>query len=268
MGGWSRIRRAGQHQGASCGQHGGVDESPGGAGHREQHPDHDAWHQVADAIDQADQSETRGRGWRAREEERRRLRRDLHDGLGPSLAGITMEIQAARNLLEVDRRTAADMLDAAEGWARDAIAEVRRVVYGLRPPVLDQLGLTRALEEHAKTIKGSADGAPISVEVAVTGNLDSLPAAVELAAYLIALEGVTNVLRHAAARRCEIRMEASGHLRVEVVDDGTGVPDTHALGVGLTSMRERAEELGGSFSIARARPRGTRLVAEIPLVPV
>lgn len=201
----------------------------------------------------------------AREEERRRLRRDLHDGLGPSLAGITMEIQAARNLLEVDRRTAADMLDAAEGWARDAISEVRRVVYGLRPPVLDQLGLGRALEEHAATINASSDGAPITIEVAVAGELDRVPAAVEVAAYLIALEGVTNVLRHAAARRCEIRIQAAGQLRVEVVDDGAGVPERHAVGVGLTSMRERAEELGGSLTVAAARPRGTRVVAEIPL---
>ncbi len=202
----------------------------------------------------------------AREEERRRLRRDLHDGLGPSLAGITMEIQAARNLLDVDRVAAVEMLSAAEGWAKEAIGEVRRVVYGLRPPVLDQLGLVRALQEHASVLTTGKDGSRLAIAVESRGDVASLPAAAEVAAYLIALEALTNVARHAQARRCTVRIETGDELVVEVVDDGTGVAELAHAGVGLSSMRERAEELGGELRIEVPHAsKGTRVQARIPL---
>jgi signal transduction histidine kinase len=203
----------------------------------------------------------------AREEERRRLRRDLHDGLGPSLAGITMEIQAARNLLDVDRVAASEMLSAAEGWAKDAISEVRRVVYGLRPPVLDQLGLVRALEEHAVALGSGQASGGLAVVVESRGDTAGLPAAAEVAAYLIALEALTNVARHARAQRCIVRIEAGDDLVVEVIDDGAGVGGLVRSGVGLTSMRERAEELGGALRIEDSdTSRGTRVRARIPIV--
>lgn len=204
----------------------------------------------------------------AREEERRRLRRDLHDGLGPSLAGITMEIQAARNLLDVDRVAAAEMLSAAEGWAKDAIGEVRRVVYGLRPPVLDQLGLLRALEEHATALGAGQASGGLAIAVESRGDTSALPAAAEVAAYLIALEALTNVARHAGAQRCTVRVEVSADLVIEIDDDGRGVDRAATSGVGLTSMRERAEELGGQLLVdVPDAGVGTRVRARIPLDP-
>ena len=91
------------------------------------------------------------------EDERLRLRRDLHDGPGPALAGISLALQAARTIVDIDRDSAVRMIESAEGWARDALHEIRRVVYGLRPPVLDQLGLARALEEHVVTLSRQSE---------------------------------------------------------------------------------------------------------------
>jgi len=201
----------------------------------------------------------------AREEERRRLRRDIHDGLGPALAGIAMEIQAARNLMEAGDGAVVDVLTSAEGRTRDAIIEVRRVVYALRPPVLDQLGLLRALEEHASSVSGPMHGDGLVVSVEADGELASLPAGAEVAAYLIVLEALTNVLRHADARRCQIRLVADEELLIEVNDDGIGLPDGASMGVGLSSMRERAEELGGTLSLDASAMAGLCVVARIPL---
>jgi signal transduction histidine kinase len=205
---------------------------------------------------------SRGRLIGAREEERRRLRRDLHDGLGPALAGITMEIQAARALVPSDPERADEMLGAAEHWSRSAIGEIRRVVYGLRPPVLDELGLVPALEQHAATL-----GTRTLVSIRAEGPLGVLPAATEVATYLIVLEALTNVAHHADARTCTVQLAASeAGVVLEVVDDGHGLPTEPRLGVGLSSMRERAEELGGSFDIDREHPTGTRIAVRIPAI--
>jgi signal transduction histidine kinase len=202
----------------------------------------------------------------AREDERRRLRRDLHDGLGPVLAGITMEIQAARTLLDVDEVRAREMLEAAERWAREAVGEVRRVVYGLRPPVLDQLGLVRAVEEHIASL--DQHGSRLSVEIRTSGELGGLPAGAEVAAYLIALEALTNVVRHARAAHCSISLSSTADtVELEVIDDGDGFEEQTPFGVGLSSMRERAEELGGVVVVGRGVERGTRVLARIPVSP-
>jgi signal transduction histidine kinase len=202
-----------------------------------------------------------------REEERRRLRRDLHDGLGPALAAITMEIQAARALLAVDRGGADTVLQSAEDSARGAIREIRRVVHGLRPPILDQLGLVRAIQEHAGSIVLDAPGRSFDVAITSSGELDVLPAAGEVAAYMIVLEALTNVVRHSGAHRCTIDIRVDDQLRIEVSDDGTGLPREFHQGVGLQSMRERAEELGGSLTIDPSEA-GVRVVARIPLADV
>ena len=199
----------------------------------------------------------------AREEERRRLRRDLHDELGPALAGITLEIQAAQALLDVDRASAVQMLQAAEGWARDAIAEVRRVVYGLRPPVLDQLGLVRAIEEHTTAL----DCPSLRIIIQASGPVDALPAAAEVAAYLITLEALTNVVNHAHATSCTITIRSSTDaLELAIADDGRGIAEGAPHGVGLNSMRERARELGGTTQITAAPDGGTQVAASIPIL--
>ena len=202
----------------------------------------------------------------AREEERRRIRRDLHDGLGPSLASITLKLDAARNLLSRDPTVVDALLLDLKGQAQAAIADVRRVVYDLRPPALDELGLVSALREHAARVAGATpDGPTLRVAVEAPAVLPPLPAAVEVAAYRIALEALTNVVRHAGARECVLRLSLGEAFLVEVADDGRGVPVDVRPGVGLTSMRERAEELGGRLTIAASAAGGTCVAAWLPL---
>ncbi len=199
----------------------------------------------------------------AREEERRRIRRDLHDGLGPVLAGIAMQLDAARRLMRQDQNTAGQLLQHLREQTQAAIADIRRLVYDLRPPALDDLGLTGALAQHAASC--SAPGG-LQVSIDAAPGLPALPAAAEVAAYRIAAEAVTNVTRHAAARTATVKLTAGdGVLQVEVTDDGRGVSPVHRVGVGLASMRERAEELGGSCTLL-PRPGGGSIVsARLPL---
>jgi len=199
----------------------------------------------------------------AREEERRRIRRDLHDGLGPALAGIAMQLDAARRLTRRDQDAAGRLLQDVREQTQAAIADIRRLVYELRPPALDDLGLAGALAQHAASC--SAPGG-LQVSVDADPGLPALPAAVEVAAYRIATEAVTNVTRHAGARTATVNLTAShGMLQVDITDDGRGVSPVHRAGVGLTSMLERAEELGGTCTL-RPRPGGGSIVsAELPL---
>jgi two-component system NarL family sensor kinase len=205
----------------------------------------------------------------AREEERRRLRRDLHDGLGPALAGIALEIESARGLVADDPEAAQQLLERLRGEVQEAIADIRRIAYDLRPPTLDELGLVAAVREQAARLGvpaggGGTNGLLVSVETPET--LPPLPAAVEVAAYRIALEALTNVSRHAGASSCTVRISVNGELELEVRDDGAGVGPEAARGIGLTSMRERAEELGGSLSVhSDAGGRGTVVAARLPV---
>jgi signal transduction histidine kinase len=208
----------------------------------------------------ADLQRSRERLVTAREEERRRLRRDLHDGLGPALASVALMADAARNLLAHDPDAADALLRDLKGEAQAATAEVRRVVYQLRPPALDELGLVPALREGAAQY--SQNGLRVSVEA--PDQLPALSAAVEVAAYRIAQEAMTNVVRHAGAHLCTVSLHIDGDLYLEISDNGRG-PNGARPGVGLTSMRERAEELGGSCVVESRPAGGTRVVARLPL---
>jgi two-component system NarL family sensor kinase len=189
----------------------------------------------------------------AREEERRRLRRDLHDGLGPSLATMAMRLESVQDLIERDPRRAAELVGSLSDQARDEIAEIRRLVDGLRPPALDQLGLVSALRERAAQDALAArtgESTRPSWRVEAEDGVEPLPAAVEVAAYRIAMEAVTNALRHSGAATCTVSLRREdGVLRLRVRDDGGGLAAGRTPGVGLSSMRERAEELGGTCSV-------------------
>lgn len=209
----------------------------------------------------ADLQRSRERLVTTREEERRRVRRDLHDGLGPTLAAISLNLEAARNLLKTDPQAADTLLAGLHAQAQGAIADIRRLVYDLRPPALDELGLVSAIREHAAQYK--ANGLDVALQAPDT--LPPLPAAVEVAAYRIVQEALTNVIRHAAARTCVVRIAVNRGLEVEVTDDGSGLPADVRAGVGLQSMRERAAELGGRCRVERRPGRGTRVSAWLPL---
>ena len=198
----------------------------------------------------------------AREEERRRLRRDLHDGLGPTLASLVQLLDTARVLIARDPDAAVALLDDLKGQVKATIADIRRLVYALRPPVLDELGLASAIGEHIGHYN-QPNGLQVSIDA--PDHMPSLPAAVEVAAYHIALEAVTNVARHARAQTCHIRLLLADGLCLEITDDGDGLPADFHAGVGLTSMRERAAELGGECRIEPGETHGTRVWARLPL---
>ena len=168
----------------------------------------------------------------AREEERRRLRRDLHDGLGPTLAAIGMRAEASAETLDSDPATAHRLLEELGAEVRAALADIRRLVDGLRPPALDELGLLGAIEQQAGRLEGGggpAAGTRIVVD-RPAAPLPELPAAVEVAAFRIAVEALTNVIRHSGARTCQVRIRAGDDLTIEVDDDGRGLPPRPADG--------------------------------------
>ncbi|MGX6603272.1 sensor histidine kinase [Micromonosporaceae bacterium Da 78-11] len=198
------------------------------------------------------------------EEERRRLRRDLHDGVGPRLTGPAYAADAARNVLGRDPERAAALLTGVRAEAGEAIAEVRRLVEGLRPPSLDQVGLVQALRLHARHLL-RPDGRRLLVEVLVPVPLPALGAAVEVTAYRIVVEALTNTARHADGGHAVVTLRLDGDaLAVEIRDDGAARGPWQP-GVGLTSMRERTELLGGSVA-AGAGEDGGSVVATLPLV--
>ncbi len=208
--------------------------------------------------------ESRERLVAAREEERRRIRRDLHDGLGPTLAAIGMRAEVAADLVSDDPAGAARVLAELRGEVRGALADIRRLVDALRPPALDELGLVGAIQAQAGHL-----GLEPAIDVASAGRLPELPAAVEVAAYRIAVEAMTNAARHAQARTCRVRISSSDladrALEVEVTDDGRGLPARLRPGIGLLSMRERAAEVGGTCIVETAPAGGTRVFARLPL---
>jgi signal transduction histidine kinase len=197
----------------------------------------------------------------AREEERRRIRNDLHDGLAPTLAALQLHLGALKPLIESDPALAAERLDGLREELRGATASIRQMVYALRPPMIDELGLVGA-------VRALRLGGALAFEVIAPDPMPRLPAAVEVAAFRIASEAVLNVVRHAQARRCTVTFQVEGPmLTLAVEDDGRGLHGAAAPGVGTHSMRERAAELGGTLEIGAGAGAlgGTRLCARLPL---
>lgn len=195
----------------------------------------------------------------AREEERRRVGRDLHDGLGPQLASLTMNIEAARDLIPTNPQRAATLLTGVLDQTDTCVHDIRRVAYQLRPPTLDALGLVEAIRAH------TADTRHLAVRIDAPPALHPLPAAVEVAAYRITLEALHNITAHADARHCTITLDQRpASLMVEVTDDGCGIQPGHHMGLGLTSMRERAAEIGGTLTVTAAPTGGTTVRVQLP----
>jgi signal transduction histidine kinase len=226
---------------------------------------HDLARQVGGALHsrllREDLQHARERLVRAREEERRRLRRDLHDGIGPALAGLTLKTETARALLPPGSDSASRQLHDLSEEIRRTVVDVRRLVEGLRPPALDELGLAGACTQAIERLTA---GAGLAVGVDARDDLPALPAAVEVAAYRIVVEAVTNTVRHSRARHCHVSMALTpAGLTVEVTDDGTGLLAAAQPGHGLAIMRERAEELGGTVTVRDGSP-GVWVQARLP----
>jgi signal transduction histidine kinase len=201
----------------------------------------------------------------SREEERRRLRRDLHDGLGPRLAGLTLKLETARNRLAHDP-LAETLLSDLIARTQEAVADIRRLVYALRPPALDELGLIPALQEQVLQYSDPGHH-EIHISLEAPEHLPPLPAAVEVAIFRIAQEALTNVVRHSRASRCVVRLglhEQERLLELEIEDNGRGIDPARSAGVGLASMRERAEELGGTCEVKQVLTGGTCVHVRLP----
>lgn len=225
----------------------------------------------------------------AREEERRRLRRDLHDDLAPALAGLALTAGTIGDLIPADPAKAVGLTADLNQTIRTTVGDIRRLVYDLRPPALDELGLVAAIRERA-TQYSTPGGLQVVVEA--DEQLPPLPAAVEVAVYRITQEALMNVVRHAQARNCYIRLtvnqpvmaynrrQISGNfpapvaarppgamtLVLEIIDDGIGLPESRSPGVGLRSMKERTAELGGACTIEHSANGGTRVFVKVPIL--
>lgn len=231
--------------------------------------------QISSALRQA-----RERLVLAREEERRRLRRDLHDGLGPRLASQALTLDVITRLVSANPSQAEALLRSLSEQTQQAVAEIRDLINGLRPPALDDLGLTYAIQELTQQLAPGGEGPQIRVQAAP--DLPDLPAAVEVAAYRIAQEALTNVLRHARATQCTVRLtmktaSPNGSLKsdlpvewliLEVSDNGCGITQPRPDGIGLQTMHERAVEVGGRLLIETPAGGGTHLRAELPVTRV
>jgi signal transduction histidine kinase len=210
-----------------------------------------------------DLQHSRARLVASREEERRRLRRDLHDGLGAQLAGLNVQAGALRRLIPRDPDAADELVVELRDELRSAIADIRRLVYDLRPPALDDLGLLEALRRLAERYGSEDDQLRVLVES--PEDIPDLPAAVEVAVYRIVQEALTNVARHARAQTCVVRLGVNDDVALEIVDDGVGIPAERSAGVGLSSMHERTSELGGSCVVEPASKGGTQVLVRLPL---
>jgi signal transduction histidine kinase len=191
-----------------------------------------------------------------REEERRRLRRDLHDGVGPTLAAMSMKLAVLNDRVGAEDRALVEQLGEE---VQETITDIRRLVYELRPPALDEYGLVPALSEQAARL--SASGAKFDVRGPSV--MPQLPAAAEVATYRIALEAMTNVSKHAGATACEVELSLNGGIRLTVSDNGDGFAPGARHGVGMSSMRERAAEIGGDLTVETS-DSGTVVIAVLP----
>jgi len=222
--------------------------------------------QLQDELRQlnVDLQQSRQRLVTAQEEERRRLRRDLHDGVGPTLASLSQRLDTAADLTATNPQASVEMLKELKAQVKSVLAEIRRLVYNLRPPVLDEFGLVSAIREHIAPYTGPNG---LRVTINAPEPMPPLSAAVEVAVYRITLEAFTNVVQYAQARSCQIDIQIENDwLSLQISDDGKGLSANTRTGVGFTSMRERASELGGECSITEISSGGLRVHARIPLL--
>jgi signal transduction histidine kinase len=197
-----------------------------------------------------------------REEERLRIRRDLHDGLGPTLAGLNLQAGLLQTMIRKDPESAANVVNEFRGELKNAIAEIRQIVHDLRPPSLDEFGLAGALQQLTETLRMNAGSTQFYLDIPCLPNLS---AALEVAVYRITQEALTNTLKHADAKTITVKIGLKSDLILSICDDGRGLPEHYRLGLGLRSMRERAEELGGTLTINKGENQGTEIKAVFPL---
>ena len=200
----------------------------------------------------------------ARDGERERIHRDLHDGLGPTLAGLALRTDILRARAGPD---AAVELAALEHELSEAFRTVTKMIDGLRPRLLDDRGLVAGLQTHCAALTATTSPR-LAVRLSTEGDLSGLGPAVESAAWYIASEALNNVMRHSGARFCDVRLTCTNQLEVVVADDGRGMcgaDPTTSLRTGLRSMTSRADSVGGCCTFTANQHGGTTVRAILPL---
>ena len=203
---------------------------------------------------------------RAEEEQRTRIARELHDGLGQMMTAVNIELQVLKDAASDELRP---RVDDVRALSAQVMGEMRRISQELRPAILDEMGLAEAV--RALVSRMARLGA-VAIEVQVAGDVDVLPADAAIACYRMVQEALNNVVRHSQARRAVVELSRRGErLAVSVTDDGKGIPDdaTGQMGkpghFGLMGLQERIHAIGGTFAIRRPPAGGTRLQAELPV---
>jgi signal transduction histidine kinase len=200
----------------------------------------------------------------AQEEERQRIARELHDGLGPALASLNIRLRTARKLLERDHHPVAEEIEELAEHTQANIQDIRRLIYDLRPTVLDELGLLPALRQYAARYQEEQG---LDVLLALSEGDERLPAPLETALFRIFQEALNNVAKHAQARRVAVELTRDREgVTLCVVDDGRGfdpLAPRSGTHLGLWSIRERVEQLGGRFEVESALGQGTKLTITV-----
>jgi signal transduction histidine kinase len=193
-------------------------------------------------------------------QERNRVARDIHDGLGHLLTVVQMQVKAARAVLQSDPAKVDAMLAKAQQQSEEALDAVRRSVRALREP-----RSTGPLPEALKALAEEVSAAGVPTRFAVSGTVRPLPDEAQEALYRAAQEGLTNVRKHARATLADLLLDyGEAAVRVEVRDDGTGIGDAQSPGFGLVGLRERAAHLGGRLRVDSAPEEGVTLTMEVP----
>ncbi|HET6547411.1 MAG TPA: sensor histidine kinase [Solirubrobacter sp.] len=229
-----------------------------GGGHSEAAELAGAFNEMLGRLE-AERRDSVGRALDAQEGERLRVAQELHDGVGQTLTGVVLQLgRAARDVSDPSR----DAVLEAQETARDSLEEIRRIARRLRPEALDDLGLPSALLVLGERV---AEQSELSVDVNVQPGLPEFGPDAELVLYRVAQEALTNVARHAGARRAEVRLGlAGGRPLLEVDDDGDGLPRGLPAGSGIRGMRERAVLIGGTLKLGESPLGGARVTLELP----
>jgi two-component system sensor histidine kinase DegS len=206
----------------------------------------------------------------AQEEERQRIARELHDGVGPALASLNIRLCTARKLLERDHHPAAEEMEELAELSQANIQDIRRLIYDLRPAILDELGLVAALRDYVARYQKEHD---LEVTLSLPDGNSRLPAPLETALFRVIQEALANVARHASARRVQVALQWDDRqVCAHIADDGQGFDLGDALSrarqgghLGLWSMRERVEQLGGQFEVHSAPGQGTTVMIQVPI---
>lgn len=226
--------------------------------------------EMAEAVGKLQQSYLLGiRVIEAQEEERKRVAREIHDGPAQSLANLVLRTEICEKLLDRDPAAVREALGELREMIQESLRDVRRIIYNLRPMVLDDLGIASALRLYISDLQKQSE---MPIELIISGEERKLPGSLEVAVFRIAQEALNNALKHSEAKNILVKLEFSPEsINLLVIDDGKGfnweeVREKTPCSYGLIGMQERVEMLNGKISINTAPNRGTQILVMLPIL--